>query len=144
MNFKKIASISLIALLLNACAGRDAHIVPAMQAGDDALSCQSLLEAMIFNTKEYEGLVRERNGDIAGNAVATVAGAFLLVPLFFLDTKNAASKEARALIRRNQVLSERYRLKNCAPKLEDYKENTIKLNTDYIGGQEQNSINKSY
>ncbi len=82
---------------------------------------------MIFNTKEIQGLIRERNGDVAGNAAATIAGAFLLVPLFFLDTKNAASKEAKGLIRRNQVLAERYKLKNCTPVLEEYKENPIVL-----------------
>lgn len=139
MKFTKTVVIGLIATLISACAGRTPNVVLATQAGDDGLGCQSLLEAMVFNTKEYEGLVKERNGDIAGNAAATVAGAFLLVPLLFLDTKNAASKEARGLIRRNQVLAERYRLKKCEPKIEDYRENKILLETDFYKAADANS-----
>ena len=132
MKFSKtISSLLMTAVLTAGCAGREAKVVPAIQPGDDGLGCAQLLEAMVLNTKEIQGLAKERNNDIAGNAVATVAGAFLLIPWFFLDTKNAASQEARGLVRRNQVLAERYRLKNCSPKLEDYKENPILLDTDY-------------
>lgn len=136
----KLVVSLLVSSLLTACAGREAHIVLATQSGDDALDCQQLLEAMVFNTKELDGLIKERNGDIAGNAAATITGAFLLIPLFFLDTKNAAAKEARGLVRRNQVLSERYRLKSCAPKLEDYKENKIALDANFYGEGTQPSV----
>lgn len=142
MKFQKIMIFGLIATLITACAGRNPNVVLATQSGDDGLNCQALLEAMVFNTKEYEGLVKERNGDIAGNAAATITGAFLIIPLFFLDTKNAASKEARGLIRRNQVLAERYRLKKCAPKIEEYNENKILLETDFYKTADTNNFVK--
>lgn len=137
MKSNKIISAIVASSLLIGCAGREAKVVPAIQTGDDGLGCSQLLEAMVLNTKEIQGLAKERNNDIAGNAVATVAGAFLLIPWFFLDTKNAASQEARGLVRRNQVLAERYRLKNCSPKIEDYKENPILLDTNYSQVQSQ-------
>ena len=137
MKLNQIISAIVASSLLIGCAGREAKVVPAIQPGDDGLGCSQLLEAVVLNTKEIEGLAKERNNDIAGNAVATVAGAFLLIPWFFLDTKNAASQEARGLVRRNQVLAERYRLKNCSPKIEDYKENPILLDTNYSQVQSQ-------
>lgn len=137
MKWNQVISVVVTSSLLIGCAGREAKVVPAIQPGDDGLGCSQLLDAMVLNTKEIQGLAYERNNDIAGNAVATVAGAFLLIPWFFLDTKNAASQEARGLVRRNQVLAERYRLKSCSPKIEDYKENPILLDTNYSQVQSQ-------
>ena len=140
MDAKKLISCILsTSIILSGCAGREAKVVPAIQSGDDGLGCLQLREGMIFNTKEIQGLIRERNGDVAGNAAATIAGAFLLVPLFFLDTKNAASKEAKGLIRRNQVLAERYKLKNCTPVLEEYKENPIVLDYNVFYGTSEST-----
>jgi hypothetical protein len=131
VKLNSVISSLIVVSILSGCAGRDAKVVQAIQSGDDTLNCPQILDAMVLNTKEIEGLAKERNGDIAGNVAATVTGVFFIVPLLFIDAKNAASQEARGLVRRNQVLAERYHLKNCSPKIEEYTENRILLDTNY-------------
>ncbi|MBN2722420.1 MAG: hypothetical protein JXQ77_06335, partial [Campylobacterales bacterium] len=58
-------------------------------------------------------------------------GVFIIFPIVFVKSTPSASYEARAFIKRNQVLAERYRLKNCSPKIEEYTENRILLDTNY-------------
>ncbi|MEL7254419.1 MAG: hypothetical protein AAFZ04_11240 [Pseudomonadota bacterium] len=105
------------AMILSACAGRDPNPVQVLQPGDRNLSCADLRTEITTNTQTIGSLRAESGDKAAKNAVAGVAGAFLLVPWFFIDAKGAAGEEARALQNRNQSLINIYNQKNCTPEI---------------------------
>ena len=115
---KKPVALCLIATLTSsACAGRTPSPVETVQRGDAELSCSELRTEINTNTNTLQSLRREQGDKAAKNAVAGVAGAFLLVPWFFIDAKGAAGEEARALQNRNHGLVTRYKNKQCQPKI---------------------------
>jgi hypothetical protein len=75
---------------------------------------------MRLNTTELKGLMSESSSTTGKNVAAGVAGAIIFFPaLFFMDVKNAAGDEARALVRRNEVLLKRHNLMACKPEIEN-------------------------
>lgn len=107
-------------VLLTACAGRQANPVQAIQSGDDRLNCDQIVAAMKLNTTELKGLMAESSSNTGKNVAAGAAGAIIFFPaLFFMDVKNAAGDEARALVRRNEVLLKRHSLMTCKPEIEN-------------------------
>ncbi len=115
---EKPVTLCLIATLaLSACAGRAPNPVETVQKGDADLSCSELRTEINTNTNTLQALRKEQGDKAAKNAVAGVTGAFLLVPLFFIDAKGAAGEEARALQNRNHGLVTRYNNKQCQPKI---------------------------
>jgi hypothetical protein len=103
--------------LLSACGGRTPDPVAEVQPGDSALTCAQLRSEITANTRAIEGLVKEQETKTAQNIVAGTAGAFLLVPWFFMDMKGAAGDEARAYQRRNEALVSRYNGMDCKPEM---------------------------
>lgn len=81
------------------------------------MNCTELRNEIAVNTKAIQGLMNERDAKAAQNIVAGTAGAFLLVPWFFMDLKGAAGDEARAFQRRNEGLVSRYNAKGCKPEI---------------------------
>ena len=115
----KIFVLTLFCAALAGCAGRAAAPVMAIQAGDEKLSCEQILVTLKLNSSEVRGLLGESKSTTGKNVAAGVAGAILFFPaLFFMDVKNAAGDEARALVRRNEVLYKRYNLMACQPEIE--------------------------
>lgn len=55
----------------------------------------------------------ELNGQIAKNSALGVTGAFLLVPLFFMDTSDAKTVEGKAAKERFKKLQQLYADKKC-------------------------------
>ena len=109
-----------VVLFLAGCAGRQANPVVAIQSGDDRLTCEQIVTTLKLNTSEVKGLMAESSGTTGKNVAAGVVGAVIFFPmLFFMDTKNAAGDEARALVRRNEVLLKRHNLMNCSPPIEN-------------------------
>lgn len=78
------------------------------------MSCQSIVSEM----ESMKNTVREKdsdlNGQIAKNSLLGVAGAFVLVPWFFIDTSDANTVEGQAAKARFNKLKELYADKNCA------------------------------
>jgi hypothetical protein len=119
-NLTRLSAIFCAAFFLSACAGRQANTVAAIQPGDDALTCDQIVATLKLNTITVRDLMGESSATTGRNVAAGVAGAIIFFPaLFFMDTKNAAGDEARALVRRNEVLFKRHQLLKCEPKLED-------------------------
>ena len=115
---KTVIVPALVAVMvLSGCAGRKPDPVTEVQPGDATLSCAELRNEINANTKAIQGLVEEKNQKTAQNLVAGTTGAFLLVPLFFMDLKGAAGDEARAFQRRNEGLAARYNAKGCQPEI---------------------------
>ncbi|MBN2721943.1 MAG: hypothetical protein JXQ77_03920, partial [Campylobacterales bacterium] len=64
---------SLIAVsILSGCIGRVPKVAPAVQPGDDNLSCTQILGSMVLNTQEVEKLVKEHNGNLDENTATNV------------------------------------------------------------------------
>lgn len=93
----------LCLILISACAGRTANPVSEYQYGDEKKSCERLRAEIADINAEIAALLPET--DKTGENVALgVAGAFLLVPWFFMDFSEAEQIEVNALRRRHNNL----------------------------------------
>ncbi len=109
---KAVTALCLASLLLSACGGRTASPVMASQFGDERKSCRGLEFEMQSIQGEIQRLLPER--DKTGQNVALgVAGAFLLVPWFFMDFKNAEATEYEAYRQRYNHLASIALDKHC-------------------------------
>ena len=108
------ASIFLVLclMLISACAGRTANPVSEYQYGDEKKSCERLRTEISDINAEIAALLPET--DKTGENVALgVAGAFLLVPWFFMDFSEAEQIEVNALRRRHNNLVAISHEKDC-------------------------------
>lgn len=100
------------AVLVSACGGKAPNPVAQYQPGDEGRSCPGLKTEISSNEAEIARLLPFE--DATGkNVVLGVAGAFLLVPWFFMDFKEGEATELQALRRRNQWLREVASNKDC-------------------------------
>ena len=104
---KLIAALLIVSILASGCAHTTANPVLVAQSGDDSKSCDGILNEM-QQMVQAQAVAEEadRNKQIAANVALGVAGAFLLVPWFFMDTGNAATVEERAARARYQRLNQ--------------------------------------
>jgi hypothetical protein len=99
-------------MLLAACAGREANPVSEYRPGDDEKSCQRLQSEIEQIDAEIRAMLPDT--DKTGQNVALgVAGAFLIVPWFFMDFSEAEKIEVKALRRRYNHLVLLGREKDC-------------------------------
>lgn len=107
-----ISSVSMV--LLAGCVHTTPLPVQVSQPGDTIMSCQSIVSEM----ESMKNTVREKdsdlNGQIAKNSLLGVAGAFIIVPWFFIDTSDSNTVEGQAAKARFHKLQELYADKNCA------------------------------
>ncbi len=112
-----LLGVALIAL--SACGGRNPNPVARYQIGDENRACEGLKVEIAHNEQEIIKLLPYE--DATGKNVALgVTGAFLIVPLFFMDFKDAEELEIKALRDRNLWLRELANQKKCTlppPKL---------------------------
>lgn len=111
---KKILTSSVSMALITGCVHTTPLPVQVSQPGDTIMSCQSIVSEM----ESMKNTVREKdsdlNGQIAKNSLLGVAGAFVLVPWFFIDTSDANTVEGQAAKARFNKLQQLYSDKNCA------------------------------
>ncbi len=104
--------VLLVLGFLSACGGVAPNPVSQYQPGDEKRSCDGLKSEIARNETEIEKLLPDE--DATGKNVALgVAGAFLLVPWFFMDFKEGEAVDIRALHRRNTWLREVAADKGC-------------------------------
>lgn len=109
-------SLNLLAIagmvLVSACGGKAPNPVSQYQPGDEDRSCDGLKTEIASNEADIARLIPYE--DATGKNVALgVAGAFFLVPWFFMDFKEGEATELQALRRRNQWLREVASNKDC-------------------------------
>lgn len=96
-----------------ACVHTTPMPVQVSQEGDSAMSCR----AMANEIQDMRGRVSESDsagtGQVAKNVGLGIAGAFLIVPWFFMDTSDAHSVEAKAASARYKKLNAMYEDKDC-------------------------------
>jgi hypothetical protein len=111
---KTLAILLSVSIFSAGCAHRTPNPVQVSQLGDDTKSCRSLLNEM-EETKAQIGIADgDGNMQIGKNVLLGVAGAFLIVPWFFMDLGNAATVEQRAAQSRGKRLAAIYEDRNCA------------------------------
>ena len=116
----RIAMSAVLMLVLAACGGRSANPIASYQPGDEKRSCDGLRMEVATNEQEIAKLVPYE--DATGKNVALgVTGFFLIVPLFFMDFKDAEAIEIRALRKRNQWLRGVASKKDCSLPPSKYK-----------------------
>lgn len=106
-------------LLLSACAGRTPAPVMAAQYGDQQKSCKALQ----FELQNIQGEMQRllpKTDKTGQNVALGVAGAFLLVPWFFMDFKEAEQTEYEAYRQRYNNLAIIAMDKNCSLKTTQY------------------------
>ena len=105
--------VCAFALALSGCCGRAPNLVVAYQPGDEDRSCEALRAEIAENETEIVKLLPGE--DATGKNVALgVTGAFLVVPLLFMDFKDGECIEIDALRRRNLWLREAAHNKGCS------------------------------
>lgn len=110
---KSLNILLVISLLsLSACGGRTPNPVMAAQYGDHKKSCKALEFEMANVQSEIQRLLPST--DKTGKNVALgVTGYFLIVPLFFMDFKNAEKVEYEAYRQRYNHLATLAMSKDC-------------------------------
>ena len=110
---KPLHFLVAIALALYGCAGSAPNPVLSYQPGDEKRSCTGLKAEIASNEAEIVRLVSERQSKLGSNVALGVAGAFLLVPWFFMDVKGKEGAELNALRHRNRMLRQFAAGKDC-------------------------------
>ena len=109
---KMTSAILALTLTLAACAGRPANPVAVDQVGDNRKSCASIEAEMRHTEAEIRRLVPET--DKTGKNVGLgIAGALLIVPLFFMDLTESEKIEINAYRQRYNRLNIIATEKNC-------------------------------
>lgn len=105
--------VSLALITLSACGGRSPNPVSRYQIGDEKRTCEGLKVEVAHNEQEIIKLLPYE--DASGKNVALgVTGFFLVVPLFFMDFKDAEELEVKALRDRNLWLRELASRQDCS------------------------------
>lgn len=111
---KRIPLLIFVGLfVLQACGGRTANPVVQYQPGDENRTCSGLQAEIAYNESEIVKLLPKESAT-GKNVALAVTGAFLIVPLFFMDFKDAEGIEIQAYRRRNMWLREVAASKNCS------------------------------
>jgi len=111
---KSIVSLisSVIVLSSVSCAGRTPNPVAMYQPGDNSLSCSGLRMTMANVQVDIDRIAPGAN-KTSSNVGLGIAGAFLLVPWFFMDFSGADEIELEAFRRRYNYLVVLYNEKGC-------------------------------
>lgn len=98
-----VLAVLLVCLGAYGCAGRTPNPVQTYQYGDEKRSCAGLRSELSNIDADIQRKLPD--SDKTGSNVALgVAGAFLLVPWFFMDFSKADQVEIEALRRRHNSL----------------------------------------
>jgi hypothetical protein len=109
---RTIILLVVVALMVVSCGGRNPNPVARYQLGDENRACEGLRMEVAHNEQEIIKLLPYE--DATGKNVALgVTGFFLIVPLFFMDFKDAEELEIKALRDRNVWLREVAHRKSC-------------------------------
>lgn len=109
---KKLVSLLACSVLLSACAGRTPNPVPLHQPGDGGLTCNALKLELMNNQTKIKNLIPQQN-KIEKNVLLGVAGAFVIVPWFFMDFSDAERIEIQSYQLRDNWLRTLYFKKKC-------------------------------
>lgn len=113
MRHTLVATVAISSILtLSACAGRAPNPIQSYRPGDEHRSCAGLKQEISYIESEISRLLPKTN-KTGKNVGLGVAGAFLVVPWFFMDFSEAEQVEVDAYRRRYNWLAELSSDKKC-------------------------------
>ena len=99
-------------IILSACAGRTPNPTMVVRRGDENLSCQYMISEMSEIEAKIQRLLPDSQ-KTGKNVALGATGAFLIVPLFFMDFSDAEKMEVESYQARYNHLSRLYNDKKC-------------------------------
>ena len=118
-----ISAIVVVLFVAQGCAGRSAHPITVAQSGDAKKSCQALRKETKQILRRIHKMVPYIKKKDKKTVLKVVTGAFIIIPWFFVDMKDAEKVEANALRKRYNYLADLADGHNCrfkAPKLKKF------------------------
>lgn len=114
---KKAVALLLATSVLAGCAGRTPNPVPLSRTGDHQMSCGSL-HAELEDIDHQVRQLLPKSEKTGKNVGLGIAGAFLVVPWFFMDFSDAEKIEIAAYQNRYNHISRIYNDKHCGQKIQ--------------------------
>jgi hypothetical protein len=116
---KYISLYTMMFILLTSCAGKTPNPIMVSQYGDEQKSCEALKYEMIAIQGNIQAILpkTEKTGK---NVALGVAGAFFLVPWFFMDFSSAEQTEYEAYRNRYNHLAAIAITKKCGVEKKNY------------------------
>lgn len=108
----RVISFMLIASILVGCAGRSPRHIETMKVDDDKMTCQQIKSEMLLVNSEIGRLSADAD-KTAYNVAMGLLGLWFIIPLFFMDLKNAEKKEVEMYRQRYNVLNMHYMSNEC-------------------------------
>ncbi len=109
-----VASLAIAALILSACAGREARPMQSTKATDAQLSCELMAGEMKSNIQMARALAKEKEQTTSKNVAVAAIGVLFFPPLLFaMNLKEAEKTEMLALRDRNLHLRRLMTQKRC-------------------------------
>lgn len=119
-------------LLITGCASRPPNTMSTYMPGDSERSCASLMHEMSNIENEMNRKWGERNQQIGTNVALGVAGAFLIVPWFFMDMSGAERTEWESYKKRFDYLGVILADKKCSPYKSIVADNNISVQKEEV------------
>lgn len=114
---KQVIAVLSVSILFLGCANRQAHTISEYQPGDAKKSCNALYMEANNLKNDMNRKWAEKNNQTGANVALGVAGAFLLVPWFFMDLSGAEKTEYESYKRRHDYLKVLMADKECTAEL---------------------------
>lgn len=112
---KTLALVLIISIIVAGCAHTTPNPVPLAQVGDENKSCDAIANEMQQMVNLKTQAAGDRNSQVGTNVALGIAGAFLIVPWFFMDVGNAATVEEKAAQARYLRLEQMQVDRKCPP-----------------------------
>lgn len=104
-SMKRSLCVLLMVVIVVGCAGRDPRPIETVKPTDKIMTCDDIDMEIMTATNEFNRLTIESD-KTARNVALGILGYFLIIPLFFMDFKNAEKHEAEMY--RNRITNLRY------------------------------------
>ena len=108
----RIGAVFLTALILSGCAGKTANPISVVQGKDNSLTCEQLEAELVSLGSAARGLSKQSD-KLPKNVALLAAGAFLIVPYFFVDLSEAEEEELNAVRARHMRIMRIATDKDC-------------------------------
>ena len=93
---KNYFALSILIIILYGCAGGAPKPIQVIQTGDYSLNCQDLTNKVNYIASLTSDLTQEDTSKYKKNIGLATAGAFLIVPYFFMDLTEGDNVEMNA------------------------------------------------
>ena len=101
----RVFLVAALSCALIGCAGRSPQMIPVVQATDQHMSCEMIMAEVKINNDKISELSGEEGKKVAQNVAAGVVGLVVWPMWFAMDFQDAAGKEGKALMQRNEYLA---------------------------------------